>query len=120
MSTRDFGIMRSVGLGAILTMLAAFPVAAILGLVFRFPVPFNGIEGGISHVLPSLYAVVVYGLMGGFILLAILGAIGGAIAWKVSNGNIKVLNRLLVVFSISIAAVTSFVLSILDWIIGPW
>jgi len=107
--------------GAIFTILSAFPVAGTLGLVFRFPVPFSGAESGIEHVVPSLFAVLFYGILGGgFILLAVLGAIGGAFAYKAGHGGKKLVNRLTLLFSLGIAAVTLFIFSIWDWIYGPW
>jgi hypothetical protein len=120
MSTHETTMLRSVILGAFCTVFAAFPVAAILGLLFRFPVPFRGIESGVDHVLPSMVAVIFYGLMGGFVLLAAAGALGGAIAYNAGNANKQTVNRFLAAFSIGIAAVALFFLAILDWIIGPW
>src|SRR5207247_11256801 len=64
--------------GALATILLAFPFAAVCAIVFRFPVPFAGYESGWSAMPHALAAVRFYGALGGFPLLAFLGALGGA------------------------------------------
>ena len=66
-------------LGALLAIILAFPIAGVLALVYRFPFPFA--EGGISGwsaVGPAMVAVGMYGLLGGFFLLVILGWVAGS------------------------------------------
>ena len=65
MTTHETTSVRSVILGSLCTVLAAFPIAGFLGLVWRFPVPFRGIDSGLDHVIPSLFAVLFYGVIGG-------------------------------------------------------
>ncbi len=60
-----------------------------------------------------------YGMLGGFIILFLCGAITGAlIGRKYSQTNNK--NIMIVLWSIMISTIPVFVLSILDYIIGPW
>ena len=49
--------LRSAGLGCLLAVLGAFPVAALVALVFRFPIPFTGYCSGPGAVLSSFVAV---------------------------------------------------------------
>lgn len=60
-------------LGAGITVVMAFPVAGLLALVYRFPVPFAGYVSGFSAVGYAMGGVVIYGLLGGFPRLALLG-----------------------------------------------
>ena len=67
--------------GVFVAMASTVPLAALIALFFRFPVPFVGHMSGVAAVLPALMAVAVYGgLMGGFILVGIAGAIAGMLA----------------------------------------
>ena len=50
-----------------------------MALVYRYPIPFAGYKSGVDAMLPSLLAVVFYGLMGGFVALGIAGAISGLV-----------------------------------------
>ncbi len=71
---------NAIMMGASCCMVAAFPCAALLALVWQFPVPFSGFEHGSAAVPHAMYAVFFYGIMGGFPLLGVLGGIGGAMA----------------------------------------
>jgi hypothetical protein len=91
-----------------------------MGLLFRFPVPFDGIDGGPSHVIPSMFALLFYGVfMGGFVLVAICGGLAGIAAWLLASTayNRRRLQRCL---SIAVTFGLLFVLATLDWCIGPW
>src|SRR5688572_17869622 len=81
--------------GAIWAVAGFYPVAVLVCLFFRFPVPMAGYISGRqwlatpwelwkvpAHVLMS---VVVYGLFGGAPLLAALGSLGGLVAWRVTS-----------------------------------
>ena len=112
---------RAAAFGAVCAVLAAFPVAALLALTFRFPVPFNGIDGGLDHVLPSLFAVLFYGIaMGGFPVLAVLGAVGGVTAHHLRKPEGRQVFLLTAWLSLATSSAALFLLATLDWIIGPW
>ena len=105
--------------GAIWSLAAAFPITAIMALLFRFPVPFQGIDGGLDHVLPSLLGLCFYGALGGFPALAMGGAIAGVAASMISPDAVG-RRRLQRILSVGVAALMLFVLATLDWYIGPW
>ena len=71
---------NAIMMGATTCALAAFPCAALLALVWRFPVFMGGFQSGPKAVSPALFSVVFYGVLGGFPLLALFGGIVGAIA----------------------------------------
>jgi hypothetical protein len=104
-------------LSALLTIVMAFPVAGVLALIFRFPVPFGGYVSGVSAVGPAMGGVLLYGLMGGFPLLAVLGGLAGAI---LARGKDKLPWKWIMLSCLLIDLVVLFVLAILDIIIGPW
>ena len=114
------GAVRSAGVGALWSIVLSFPITVALAALFRFPVPLGTMDGGIDHILPSLFGLLFYGiLMGGFV---VLGGAGGFAALVV-HSRVKSLQtrrvyiRLLAGLS---SAVLLFLLSILDWVIGPW
>jgi hypothetical protein len=59
--------------GALISILGAFPAVGLVALVYGFPIPFSGNMQGLDAVLPSMFAVVTFGLYGGFLVLAVLG-----------------------------------------------
>jgi uncharacterized membrane protein YeaQ/YmgE (transglycosylase-associated protein family) len=111
---------RSVLLGGLLTVLLAFPVAVLVALLFRFPIPFRGYVSGLEGVLPSLIAVVFYGCLGGFPLLAILGAVGGFLAYWFGKQDGKRTFLLTLAFALLVDVLATLTLAVLDKIIGPW
>ena len=113
-------VWRSMLSASIWSIFWSFPITALLGGAFRFPVPFGTIEGGLDHVLPSLFALAFYGvLMGGFLAIGFAGAISGLIAHHIAGTTHQ--RRLLVR---CLPAISSFgllfLLATLDWYIGQW
>jgi hypothetical protein len=106
--------------GAVVAVLATFPLAALCALLFRFPIPFDSYRSGLTAMRPALLAVVFYGLLGGFIVQAALGGVAGLVAEHYGAHNRARTWRL----CLGLAAVGSLVgvvaLAILDFIIGPW
>jgi hypothetical protein len=106
--------------GALSTILLVFPLAAVCALLFRFPIPFGSYESGWSAVPHALAAVRFYGALGGFVLLAVLGGLGGVVAHRIGRPDPRRVWR----WTVSLAAVVAFcaviLLATLDYIIGPW
>ena len=91
-----------------------------MALFFRFPVPFGDIEGGLSHVVPALFALLFYGvLMGGFVLVMVCGGLAGMAACFFAQ-TAHERRRLQRCLSIAVTFVLLFILATLDWYIGPW
>ena len=105
--------------GAVSPMLWSFPLAAGSALLFRFPIPLAGYQSGVNAVIPSLIAVGIYGLLGGFPLLAI---VGGAAGWIVRSRtpDEKSVTYALQAISFVIAVMGVTIMATLDYIIGPW
>ncbi|TWT80148.1 hypothetical protein CA13_15610 [Planctomycetes bacterium CA13] len=113
-----FSIRWIVG-GALWSIGLAFPIGMFFALVYRFPIPFAGYRSGFEAVVPSLMAVLFYGVLGGFVVLGIAGAIGGVVIGLLPGTR---RSKHVMLFSCSAALTTCglFVLAILDKIIGPW
>lgn len=103
--------------GALVCIALTFPVAGALAIIYRFPVPFAGYVSGVSRVHYAMVAVLCYGAIGGFPLLAFLGGLAGGIMAK---GKETLPWNEIVLSCLLIDVVALFVLSILDKIIGPW
>ena len=106
--------------GAILTAGLAIPVGGFLAMVYRFPIPFAGYASGIQAVGYAMGAVIFYGVIGGFPLLALLGALSGAVVTRIKPAPLQHPWMDLLLPSLAIDFVLLFVLSVLDKIIGPW
>ena len=103
--------------GAAIAVTASFPLAALAALVFRFPIPFGSYMSGIGAVIPALFAAGFYGVIGGFAVQAILGGIAGVMASRTGAPNRR---RAVLTCAVLAALPGLLILSILDWIIGPW
>ena len=108
------------GFGALWSVLAAFPIAAIIALVYGFPIPFTGKLKGPAAIFPSQVAVFMYGMIGGFVVLAVLGAAGGVIARRLAPTDRPRARRLCLLFSLIATTACLMLLATLDLIIGPW
>jgi hypothetical protein len=107
--------------GALVSVVATFPLAALCALLFRFPVPFAGYLSGSEAVGPALWAVVFYGgLFGGFVVQAALGGLGGLAAQHWGAPDRMKVTRLSILFGVVASAIGVLTLAILDKIIGPW
>ncbi len=95
-------------------------MAAIVALCFRFPIPFSGYESGPSAVLRSLFAVAFYGMLGGFVVLAALGAAAGAVASWLAGHDDRRRRQLTFIFALAADFVSVMILAVLDKIVGPW
>ena len=116
--------------GAIISVVSSLIAAILFAYLFRIPIPMGGYIGPFGEI--STYSIevvdvlkyvfvawVFYGMFGGFIILPTFGAITGAIiGGKYSDSKNK--NRIIVLWSIMISTIPVFILSILDYIIGPW
>ena len=99
-------------------MLASFPLAALIALVFRFPIPFNAYLSGPTAMLPASMAVVFYGVMGGFPVQAAMGGVGAVVGSRFSAGDRQ--RRAAIIGAVVAAIPGLVVLAVLDYIIGPW
>ena len=103
--------------GAAIAVAATFPLAALVALVFRFPIPFGSYMSGPSAVVPALFGAAFYGVLGGFPVQAVLGGIAGVLASRTGALNRR---RAVLTYAVLAALPGVLILSILDWIIGPW
>ncbi len=106
--------------GAFWAVVLAFPFAAICTLIYRFPVPFGGYASGPAASLRALAAVLFYGILGGFPVLLVVGALGGAAAYALGRPEVGRIRRLTLAFSGLSALLGVGLLAILDKLIGPW
>ena len=116
--------------GLIISVISSVLIAILFAYLFRLPIPMGGYIGpfgevniydisAIDVVKMVLIAWVLYGMFGGFIILALCGIITGTlIGRKYSKSNNK--NKMIVLWSAVVSTAPVFVLSILDYIIGPW
>jgi len=106
-----------VAAGAAIAVIATFPLAALVALVFRFPIPFGTYMSGPGAVVPALFAAAFYGVLGGFLVQAVLGGIAGVMASRTAAPDRR---RAVLIYSVLAALPGVLILSVLDWIIGPW
>ena len=116
--------------GAIIAVVSSLLLAILFAYLFRIPIPMGGYIGpfgefstyhiGVVEVLKSVFvAWVFYGMFGGFIILVSCGAITGVIIGRKYDGSNNK-DRMIALWSTFITTILVFVLSTLDYIIGPW
>ena len=113
-------LVKAALLGALWSVAFAFPAAALLAAIYRFPVPFVGYVSGFGSVLSALLAVIFYGLIGGFIVLGGLGAAAGLFAFRLHQPNRQAVRKWTLGLAALVAVLCTSVLAILDKVIGPW
>ena len=115
--------------GILWTFVGILPAAFIVAIFYRFPVPFRGYIRGwdlfqegpntsIELLWLLLQAAFYYTIWGGFIPLAVLGAIAGLGGWWL--GRPDRVGRYTRNIALGLAFVPVLVLSVLDKIIGQW
>ena len=117
--------------GAIIAAPSSLLVCILFAYIFRIPIPMGGMIGpfgefssyclSVAYVIRAVFiAWVFYGFVfGGLIIVSIFGAISGTIVGrKYSESTMK--NRMIVIWSFIAGAIPVFLLSTLDYIIGPW
>jgi hypothetical protein len=117
---RHIGMRPAILWGALSAMLLTFPLAAVCAIVYRFPVPFGGYVSGIAPLPYVLMGVFFYGILGGFPLLAVSGALAGWVAHQAAQPNSLAARRLAAVFGALVAVLGVVLLAVLDKLIGPW
>jgi hypothetical protein len=116
----DFSVRRSMTRGIVRSIVLAFPAAALVGLVYRFPVPMAGYTRGPQALVYAPIAVFFYLMFGGVLVLVVLGALGGWAAFAVGRPRPELTPRMEWLFPGLVAVGGAVFLSILDLIIGPW
>jgi hypothetical protein len=117
--------------GTIIAVVVSFPVAILFALLFRLPIPLGGYIGpfgeigvydfGAIELFKAVFlAWIFYGMFGGFIILSVLGAITGVVASRKYSESVSIKNKMIVLWATTISAIPILLLSILDYIIGPW
>ncbi len=105
--------------GAVYAIVGAFLAAPLVGLVYGFPIPFRGKVHGLEAVVPSVLAVIFFGLLGGFIALGLMGAMGGAAAHYLSGGEPTKGKRLTTALGFLSSLVGVVIVAVLDRFISP-
>lgn len=117
--------------GAVVVVTVSLPMVILSAFVYRFPIPMGSYIGFFSrgHSSPGVietikmasFAWLFYGILGGFIVLALGGALaGGIIRDKISPNDKRRKNKLILLWGIAVAFIGVGILANLDFIIGPW
>jgi ABC-type Fe3+ transport system permease subunit len=114
------GLARSIWLTVLIAVVSSFPLAGLIALVFRFPVPFVGIVSGPSGFMSAMFAAFVYGMIGGVLVQVVMGCIGGIVAYLLARRNPQQSRMFILLCGIGSALPGLLLLAMLDWIIGPW
>jgi hypothetical protein len=83
-------MVRCIWIGALTAIFGAFLVAPLLALVYKFPIPLHGMnamKSGIWAAACTPFAVAYYGVLGGFVILGVLEAAAGVIAFKMAGAD---------------------------------
>lgn len=116
--------------GAIIAVVSSLFVAILFAYTFRLPIPMAGMLGPLGDLNPygeSVFGIVqsviiawlFYGAFGGFVVVAIFGAIAGFVAGR-KNANLRNKNSRIVLWSVIASCIPVFFLSTLDYMVGPW
>jgi hypothetical protein len=113
-------LWRCVLQGAVIAVFGSIPLAGVVALLFRFPIPFAGYKSGPHAMVQAMVAAGLYGLIGGAVVPAVLGSIGGIMAYVLSRQSTTRAHLLTLIFGLLCALRGLLTLAVLDWVIGPW
>lgn len=116
--------------GMITALVTSFFIGLLFAYTFRLPIPLVGMMGPFGEVstqsfgffgvmVAVLAAWLVYGFLGGFIVVPFFGGVAGYFAGRAFQGSAKK-NQIVIAFSAIASAVPVVLISTLDFIIGPW
>ena len=116
--------------GAMVALMSSLLVAILFAYTFRVPIPMGGMIGpfgalstyamGIGEVLMLVFmAWLFYGVLGGFAVVPLCGAIAGVLIGRKCLGSPNK-NKMIVLWSAMTGAVPVLIMSTLDYILGPW
>lgn len=106
--------------GALSAFVAMFPAAFVLALVWKFPIPLAGNMSGLEAAQITPYAVAMYGVFGGFLLVPFLGGLGGLLAFHLADGDVRKARVPSILYGVLCAFVAGIVLVLWEDIVGPW
>ncbi len=92
----------------------------MIATVYRFPVPLVGYTSGVGGALTAALGSLFYLVLGGALVLAAVGALGGVlVTWGSPIGTRR--NYLLAVGAGMFAAFLGALgLALLEYLVGPW
>ena len=117
--------------GSLIAIVSSLLIAIIFAFSFRLPIPMGGMLGPFGEINPYttgnisgvfqavIMAWVFYGVLGGYIFIALCGGIAGFIAGKKYSGSMFKDRFILLWASIASGAPILFI-SVLDFVIGAW
>jgi hypothetical protein len=109
---------KAMAMGAMWAIAGAIVTAIVMNFIFDFPVPFSGRVHGIEGVIPTLFGIVVYGVFGGVLVFALVGAAAGAVAFRNEMPDSDGVCFLTKAYSLLVSIVLTLLLANLDRILG--
>ncbi|MFI6871763.1 hypothetical protein [Nocardia sp. NPDC050406] len=106
--------------GAVAANLAAPLAAAVVAILYRFPAPLAGYVCGLSGAVTASFASLFYLLLGGALVLAVLGALGGVAAARIAAPDAGRVARLTLSTALTAALLGAIALATLEWFVGAW
>ncbi len=120
-------MIRFALVGVLIALLALGPLAVLFALFDRFPIPGVGYASGIAAAVHVPQALLFYGLNGGFLIVAGLGAVVGALSALLARvlvgpGRASRSTAFAFTWVGSLVAVFAALLLLARWdhIAGPW
>lgn len=107
--------LKVAGLAAGLT----FVWSALIGLVFRFPVPFDGIQSGLRGMISAPFAMLLYGVFYGGLLVSMAIALLLYAIPQIWPSTATPRMRMWISANIG-AFIFVMALATLDYVVGPW
>ncbi|PXX71366.1 hypothetical protein DFR70_101788 [Nocardia tenerifensis] len=96
------------------------PAAALVAVIYRFPVPLSGYVSGFAGAGTAAVASLFYLVLGGAPLLGILAGAAGFAAARSAKGDTRRLWRRTFAAAACVALLSAVALAVLEFFIGPW
>ncbi|MBB5915927.1 hypothetical protein BJY24_004839 [Nocardia transvalensis] len=106
--------------GGVAAVLTAPLAAAVVAIVYRFPVPFGEYARGLEDAGTAALASVFYLMFGGVLVLAVGGTVAGWIVQRSAGTDSARVGWASLAAAFGVALVCALLLATLEFFIGPW
>ncbi|MFD6156934.1 hypothetical protein ACFWF7_04290 [Nocardia sp. NPDC060256] len=116
----NMGELKAACLGAVAAVVLAPLAAAVVAIVYRFPVPLGEYARGFGGAGDAALGSLFYLLFGGVLVVGILGAAGGFVAARSAGRHGGRAQRRTLGAAAIVALLSAIALSVLEFFVGPW
>ncbi|MFF2082643.1 hypothetical protein ACFVVM_02660 [Nocardia sp. NPDC058176] len=112
--------MKHAVVGGLSAIVLAPVAAAVIAIVYRFPVPLVGYTSGFGGALTAAAGSLFYLVLGGAVLVGAIGGAGGLLVAGPRRPATPRTYTIAVLVGLGVAFLGALALALLEYLVGPW